>query len=392
MQNLGNPYTGLPYYPGVSFAPPPLMGSISYPPLSAFIFALIFRLYLLLGEPSRFIYYFLLKQPMIFADIGIAIVLAKIIVASKGATSARLGSLLWLYFPFGIIVSSLWGALDPIALFFVLLSAYYLTTSRALGSAAFLGLAIFLKTIPIVGLPIFLFQLSAVRDRLRYSIVSLSIPVLGTILPLVLLNWGFKGISDNFSFQADIPSYGAMSVLGQLFQLQPWSTTVQRITGILWLPVIGITYLYIYKKRLPLFRGLLVTFLAFSISRVFLPEQWALYPLAMLPTIIDDGSLKHFFGLSAAATAFLIANNALLVSFLTPTIPSLYAWHPLGSAVSSLVEQTDILLLLSTIFSVEALLTISGKESLIYKLVAFTTNSLRVQFTFRRMLTPRSPI
>lgn len=392
MQRLGNPYTGLPYYPGVSFAPPLLMGSISYPPFSAFIFALIFRLYLVLGEPSRFVYYFLLKQPMILADLGIAIVLAKIILTSKGANFARLGSLLWLYFPFGMIVSSVWGALDPLALFFVLLSAYYLISSKSLRSAIFLGLSIFLKTVPIVALPVFLFQLPAMKDKLRYSTGSLSIPLLGTIAPLVLLNWGFKGIVDNFTFQADLPSYGAMSVLGQLFQLQPWSNTLQRMTGIVWIPILVITYLHIHRKRLPLFRGLLLAFLAFSISRVFLPEPWALYPIAILLTIIDESSLHHFVGLSAAATVFLIANNALLVSFLTPTLPGLYGWHPLGITYSGLVEQTDILLLLSLTFYVESLLTIIGKESFIYKLITFTMTSLKAPFAFRRTLTPRTPL
>ena len=89
MQNLINPYGKLAYVPGLSFAPYGTMGSISYPPFSAFIFAIIFRIYSLLGEPSRFLYYFMLKQPMVFADVGAAAVLAKIILLSGDAGSAR---------------------------------------------------------------------------------------------------------------------------------------------------------------------------------------------------------------------------------------------------------------------------------------------------------------
>jgi len=99
MQNLVNPYGRLPYVQGLSFSPYATTGSISYPPFSAFIFALTYRLYALLGEPSRFLYYFLLKQPMVWADIGSAVVLAKIILLSGDARSARTALLVWLYFP-----------------------------------------------------------------------------------------------------------------------------------------------------------------------------------------------------------------------------------------------------------------------------------------------------
>ncbi|HEX4921511.1 MAG TPA: hypothetical protein VFV92_12310, partial [Candidatus Bathyarchaeia archaeon] len=109
MQNLSSPYRILPSVAGLSFAPSPTVGSISYLPFSAFIFAVTYRFYLLLGAPSRFLYYFLLKQPMVLADIGVALILARILLLSGNVRSARTVSMIWLYFPLGIIISSVWG-------------------------------------------------------------------------------------------------------------------------------------------------------------------------------------------------------------------------------------------------------------------------------------------
>lgn len=375
MQNLGNPYTVLPYYQGVSFAPQALTGSISYPPLPAFIFALTYRVYLVLGEPSRYLYYFLLKQPMVLSDIGVAILIARITVLNRGPVAARMAFIVWLYLPLTILVSSVWGALDPVALFLTMLAAYYLLNSKLTASACSLGFAIFLKTMPIVALPVFLVQLgSPLNRRIQYSAVSLGIPAFGTLAPLFLLKWGVGGIFANFSFQVDIPSTGAMSLLGQTLNISGFSGVAGLLAGALWIPILLLSYRWINKKQLDVLQAVLVSFLVFSLSRPFLPEQWALYPTAFLLTMIDGNNLRHFLGLSITATMFLVANNTWLVRFLSPVSTYFYSWDIYTNNLSPYAPLRMIVLLItSSLFFAEGLLTILGRESIIYR--AFETLS-----------------
>ncbi len=381
MQSLQNPYTGLPYYPGISFAPTPLTGSISYPPLSAFIFALTYRLYLALGEPSRFLYYFLLKQPIVLSDVAVAIVLFRIITISKSPDLGRTGLLIWLYFPFGILVSSVWGALDPIALLLTLLAVYYFVTSKQVASASLLGLAIFLKPIPLVALPVLLMQLgTGLNRKLRYAVISLVIPAVGTLAPVLLLNWGFVGIFRNFSFQVAIPSYGALSILRVLSLLPSIPGAVHFLIGVFWIPALLIAYVYILQRKLPLLQGLMVVFSVFSISRPFLSEQWAIYPLALLLTMLSKPSLQHFIGLATSATGFLIANNTLLVSFLSPLSVVFYNWNVYVDNLSPYVlARTVALSIFASLYFAETLLTLLGKRSLVYKALIGASTRLRVQ-------------
>ena len=381
MQSLRSPYTGLSYYAGVSFAPSPLMGSLSYPPLSAFIFAVIYRLYLALGEPSRFLYYFLLKQPIVLSDVAIAIVLFRIVRISKGPDYGRTTLMIWLYFPFAILVSSVWGALDPIALLFTLLAVYFFVTSKRIASASLLGLAIFLKTLPVVALPVLLMQPGiSLNRRLSYAAISLAIPAVGTLAPAVLLKWGFVGLYRNFSFQVAIPSYGALSILRALPLLPSVPGAVHSLTGVIWIPILFVAYLYIQRRGLSVLQGLLVTFVVFSISRPFLSEQWAVYPLALLLTMINKTNLQHFLGLSVSATAFLIANNTLLVPFLSPISVGFYNWNFYIDNLSPYVAaRTLAVLILASLYLAEALLTLLGKRSIVYKLLVAASASLGLQ-------------
>lgn len=371
MQSLRNPYFGFPYYPGISFNPSPLIGSISYPPLSAFIFGLAFRLYSLLGEPSRFLYYFLLKQPIVFSDIGSAIVLAKIVGLSSGARRARTSFLIWTYFPFGIITSSLWGALDPIVVFLVLLTVLY-STSRYVISAISLGTAIFLKTIPIIALPVILAQARMSGERrVAYSYVALGIPAIGTLVTIALLRWDVMPIFRVFSFQFDIQRYGGISPLGGPLLVSLLPAGLSLVAGIVWIPALVVAYLYSYSRKLPLLRSLLVVFLVFIISRPFVSEQWALYPLAMLVAMSGELDLKHFVGLSVPATALLVANNTLLLPFLSP-ISFSFAFYPL------VLARLGPMTLATLLFFAESLLLLFGRESIVYGFLSRVYSRLNV--------------
>jgi hypothetical protein len=385
MQNLVNPYGRLAYVPGLSFSPYPTTGSISYPPFSAFIFGFTYRLYALFGEPSRFLYYFLLKQPMVWADVGAAVVLAKIILLSGDARSARIALLVWLYFPLGIIISSMWGQLDPIALFLTLLTVYFFLVSKWLPSAAMLGLAIYLKTLPIVFLPVFLMQSQTRNVKLGYSLISLVIPIAGTLVPAMAFNWGYSAMYNNLSFQVAIPSTGAMSALSLVYLALPLSSRALYVTGSIWIPALLATYVYAWKRRLPLFQGLLIAIVAFSISRPFLPEQWSLYPLALLLLVQTRENMGHFLGLAVSSTAFLAVNNGLLVKFFTPVSASAFSWNILIDPSPYVPLWVAFRSLLALLYLTESLLVVLGRESVVNRAIVSLKPAWSMQ---RRRISP----
>lgn len=371
MQDLVNPYTKLAYVPGLSFAPYSTTGSISYPPFSAFIFAITFRLYALFGEPSRFLYYFMLKQPMVFADLGAAVVMAKIILLSRNAGSAKRAFLIWIYFPLGIIISSVWGQLDPMSLFLSLLAIYYSLNNRWPNSALMLGLSIYLKTLPLVFLPVFMMKTRiGGKVRLGYCLVSLGIPALGTLIPALVFNWGFQGIYNNFSFHVAIPVNGAMSALGLVFLVLSPPSPARYAIGALWAPVLAATYFFIWKRDLSLVQGLILAGLTFSISRPYLPEQWTIYPLAFLLLLPTLGNVRHFVGMAVASTAFLIANNTLLVRFFAPISLSALNWdNSINNLPTYVGFRVVLLALLSLLYFTESLLVVLGRESIVYRTI-----------------------
>ena len=378
MQNLMNPYGKLAYVPGLSFAPYGTIGSISYPPFSAFIFAVTFRIYALLGEPSRFLYYFMLKQPMVFADVGVAVALAKIIMLSGSAGSARRAFLIWIYFPFGILISSVWGQLDPTALLLSLLAIYFALTNKWMTSAVLLGLSIYLKTLPLVFLPVILMKAQTLgKVRLGYSLVALGIPFLGTLLPALVFNWGLQGMYSNFSFQVAIPVDGAMSALSLIFLVPDLPGLVHYVIGAFWIPFLAGAYIYIWKRNLGLVQSLIVVVLVFSISRPFLPEQWTLYPLAFLLLLQTGEQSRHFVGMAVASTAFLVAHNNLLTSFLGPIAPGAFYWDLFTNNLSTYVGlRGPVMWLLSLLYFTESFLVVLGRESFVYRMIVAARPSL----------------
>ncbi len=92
---------------------------------------------------------FMIKLPIILADLASAIVLYRI--------SRRLGfdesramiiMLIWLFNPITYFISSFWGMFDSIAVFFQLLAIYYLLEDRRILSGVMIGFGAAIKILP----------------------------------------------------------------------------------------------------------------------------------------------------------------------------------------------------------------------------------------------------
>ena len=365
IQSGTSPYSLLPFVPNLSFAPYPVMTSISYPPFPAMVFGATYALYQLLGSPSAFLYYFLLKQPMVFSDLLVAVLLFKMISLRGEASVAKRVATLWIFFPFAIIVSAMWGALDPTALVLVLASVYTFETGRSYVSAGFLGLAIYFKLMPIIFLPLFLIACAlSKRNKAGFTGVALGIPFIGTAVPFLLFGWSPSGLFSAVSYQGSLPGFGGLGVFNVLSMLQLPSGALTFLLSIIWVPALLVAYAYSYLKKAGLIEGLLITVLLFSVFRPVTPEQWALYPVAFLLLLGVGENRTHALAIAGIATAYLLVNNVLLVRFFSPISPGAFNWDLFVDNQSGFsVVRYALLLALSTFFTAEALSAALSKRS-----------------------------
>lgn len=364
-QSGANPYSLLPFVSHLSFSPYLVMTSISYPPLSAFIFAGTFSLYQLLGSPSAFLYYFLLKQPILISDLLVAVFLFRLISLKGETDKAMKIAKFWIYLPFTIIVSAMWGALDPIALLLILMSLYAFEIKKPYLSAGLLGVAIFLKLMPVIFLPLFLINSDlSTTKKATIAAICLAIPLLGTAVPFYVLGWNPSGIYNAVSYQGALPGYGGMGVFNAFSMLSIHYNVFSMLLSLVWFPALLASYAYAYVKKANRAETLLITVILFAIFRPTMPEQWAVYPIAFLLLLGGDETRTHLLAIVGVATAYLVVNNFLLVRFFSPVSLGAFNWDQFvdnSSAISEL--RYALLLVLSTFFSAEALSVVLSKHS-----------------------------
>ncbi len=367
IQTGANPYSLLPFFHGISFASYQTMTSISYPPASALLFGIIYDAYRVFGSPTPFFYYFLLKQPIVLSDLFVGVFLYELVSSSGSETAARKIATFWIYFPFGIIVSAMWGALDPIALLLILAAVSRFQAGKEQAAAFLLGLSIYLKLMPVIFLPLFLFMppLSN-RRRALFTSTALAIPLAGTLIPFLAFHWSYSGIYSAMAYQGSLPAFGGMGIFNVFSLLVLPSGPLSTAFSLAWVPAMISGYAYVLRKKAGLVESLLVVVLLFSIFRPTMPEQWAVYPIAFLLLMEKDRSWQHVLAITGVAACFLLVNNVLLVRFLSPSVPGAFGWDAFvdGAPYFSTLRYA-IMLVLSTMFAAEGLSTAFGKDSLL---------------------------
>ena len=230
----------------------------NYPPLAVFIFVvmrlinpLIHNIYWWLNLnipliPSGLIFFLeklvflaaLMKVPAILADLGIAFLIflfAKKIIP-KDKKNQIIAISLILFNPAFIFNSALWGQIDSIPIFFVMLSAYYLLyTKRDIVSSILFTLALLVKPTALIFLPVYIilfiqkfgikksiinlfitniifclfflpFTFSPYKTYLNKILAAQSLPyVTNGALNFWVLIAGFRGIKDVAPFLLNIP-------------------------------------------------------------------------------------------------------------------------------------------------------------------------------------------
>lgn len=95
---------------------------------------------------------YILKLPAIVADLGSAYVLYKLLEGQKMETRI-VAAALWLVFPAALLIGPIWGQVDSLLAFFLLLSIYYIGRDRPVRGALAFTLGFMVKPQAIAALP-----------------------------------------------------------------------------------------------------------------------------------------------------------------------------------------------------------------------------------------------
>jgi hypothetical protein len=120
------------------------------------------------GASGLFAWVLLAKLPCLLLDIGIAVLIYKILIAyNLSKQKATVGSLFWLLNPGSILLIAMFASNDALVIFLLLASVYYLMTGKKFHSALFYGLSIAVRLIPIIFLPFMLVALTRTKENLE---------------------------------------------------------------------------------------------------------------------------------------------------------------------------------------------------------------------------------
>ncbi len=331
MNHGGNPYGVLPPVPGLSFAnifSANNAATVAYLPFWPLATGLIFAVYSLSGLDNRFAYYFLLKQPEIIGDVALAYLLYSYVKGRKPHESIWV-LLLWLFSPFSIIISGMWGMFDSLAMALILIS---MMSNGYVKNGLCTGLSIFAKSVPVIyAVPTTIRQ----RHGSVGLLIAVGIPALFSIATFLLMSWpistaGATLLSTVGKGGESMSVWDSFFYLNYLGILSPLPPNVFGILGLLWIPAI-IVLTVVSFRRFDLrtdhgrFQSLLVATLAFLIFKARVTEQYAIYlfALAAVDVAVWHPERKRMLLLMMGAVlVYLLSNNYLLTRFLAPVYPN----------------------------------------------------------------------
>ena len=328
-----DPYTQTSPVPNLSLPSPVSVTWIGYPPIWAFFQAGLFKMYSLTGIDNRFAYYFLIKQPMIIADLVASYLLFKIILVLGNERSAIRAATFWLICPFTIIISSVWGMFDQIILVLVLGSVLLATETSK--SAMLEALGILLKVIPVIYLPVLAFSQRTKTKMIGYLAMTVGVSAFFALGPyLVFKDWNVSllvsvGVDETTKLANSMSYWDIVTYYSNNYSLQGATYDAVKVITLIWIPaVLAATYFCIksirgkenFEKNLAI--SLLFITLVFFLTKSAINEQYLIYFLGLGLVDYFLFNVKRrkqlFHAIWIVSLVFLIANNDFLVRFLAP--------------------------------------------------------------------------
>jgi len=349
-----SPYSDMGLAPGVSFADDfgySFGAALGYLPFWPLVVGALYKFYVLIGSPSRFVYYFLLKQPVIVSDVLVGYLLYRYL-ERRGSDKASFVMKVWLFSPFNIIVSALWGMFDSIAVLFVLLA---LSVRPGAYRGFWSGVATFAKSIPVI----YAIPLSRGPNPLRNLALAVGVPVVATLGIVWLMGWPFSafGTTMQSTLATGRQSLSAWEVMFYLNSLGwiPNSAIdfYYQWGGYIWIAGVALATVLSYKwfgfdTERGLIHSMLLTTVTFLVLRGQVNEQYALYLFAL--ALIDVAlwspqRRKLVFASIAAVLLYHVTNDPLLIRYVAPVYPHVLTIE--ANLISAIDPERNFLLFFS---------------------------------------------
>jgi len=328
-----DPYSITAPIPGLSFPGAQEMTWIGYPPTWAFFQAGLYKLYSFSGLDNRFIYYFIVKQPMVLADLTDGYLIYRLISDLKSVESGVRAFTFWMLCPFTIIISSVWGMFDQIILVLVLGSIFMVKETQK--SALMESFGFLLKVLPLIYFPVMAFVQDSRRKILLYLSVSIGSSIVFALLPYLFFpKWKLSqlisvGVSVANKLGGSMNYWIVLSVYGNYWKISPLINNLLSYLAYLWVPAVLLASAFCVKnirRRENLTRNiclsLLLVTVVFYLTKSIVNEQYLIYFLGL--GLVDYYAMesnrrrKLFHAIWLTSLVFLAANNTYFTRFLEP--------------------------------------------------------------------------
>ena len=329
------------------YAPPNHLG---YPPLWAFWCAIAYNLSGFVGRNME-LWRLLIKLPLIASHLALAFMVGKYAESRFESTTARKIFWIILSWSFFIYIGAIWGQINTLSALLTFLAFYAVTSKKNIAGAVLLGLAVALKTYPIVTLPaffIFLLKNQGKKEAGKFGIVACGVPVLFILTVFAVFQWDimyflktvFYGIP---VFESGAPLFviGAMNFWSFL-ALQGIDIVPLWHIRLLWIPLLAVCAIFWMRKPKFVEKDLVLSIISFYILFMFyygwISEQTFIDPLPFffLAILAFEPKKIYFYALLAIqgfVYIFTVANQTLFVftplleRFLPPLLTGLTNFH-----------------------------------------------------------------
>jgi hypothetical protein len=301
--------------------------TFGYPPPWALVLGLIYRLSFAL-IPNLVLYNLALKLPIILANIGLAYLVANMVINMGGeAAQAHRAWVFMLLNPYLLYASTTWGQIDSVIAFLSLASLALIAGGKVSYSAVLLALALAIKPSVLPLLPMALFYVRSVRQRFCYYVILAFSTIFLCISPFLLFGWDPGVIIRNWNSHYTVG--GGLSFMAILEVTRDTILLPANwwFLGWLWLPALGIACAFVRPGSAEL-RNLVKSsaalIMVFLLTRAWVSEPNILLLLPLVVILAALGELSRFT-LAAAWIIPLVFSvlNTSPIQLLFPSMPAM---------------------------------------------------------------------
>jgi hypothetical protein len=324
-----------------------IIPGIGYPPPWGLMCGDLYLLSSTLAPNNLYVYVFALKLPVIIGELALAGLVYYVLRQEVGEKTATKAFLLFLFCPFIIVVGTVWGMFDTLAMFFALFSAWSLQENWKL-SAVFLSIASVLKVYPLLLVPLYAILLYKRQRKLSavtsFFSITAALTGLFTFVPMLVYNWPLSNMYNALTYQlsstaspynnqagAQFP-YGAASPFNTFTLLSEYVSKALQPPSVLvylWIPACLAIYVLLLRTETSrksdfgiatTMKWSLLLVLTFFTTRVWVSEQNLVFLFTYFALTII---------LSNVEWAKLHILWIMLLSFVTVHVPAeSFLWMP----------------------------------------------------------------